>query len=454
VRIACFTDTYLPEINGVVTSIESHTRLLAERGHELVIYAPKYRAYGDDPPPGVRVERYPSFSFISNKATRVALPSIASVIANLYRFAPDVVHVHTPLSIGVVGILGARSLRLPSVQTYHTYIPDFMQYVELQRLLRLDEFSDRVLNSIIFDRMFESGLWQRILKARDVIEDQGEEFVAEVRRIARAAAGSADGGERPQLSARMAWRYTRTLYNRSDLVLTPSVTLKRELVRHGITVPVEYLSNGIDTSLIAAKSDWSPTGRLVHAGRLGFEKNVDVVVAAFARIAETDATSTLDIIGDGPARESLKRQAAKLGLGERVRFPGFMDRIQLGRLYRDYDCFVTASTIETQGIVLLEAMTAGLPVVGVKALAIPELVRHDVSGLIVPPGDDEALAEALTRILGSHDMRERFGRAGAEAVAEHEVGSVVGKLEALYGGVVKARERRRALLAATDTRGE
>ncbi|HSQ21492.1 MAG TPA: glycosyltransferase [Coriobacteriia bacterium] len=434
-RIAIFTDTYLPEINGVVTSLESHSRLLAARGHDLLIICPKYRRHPLTAVPRVQVKRYQSFSFVTNKDTRVALPSIASVAATLRRFRPDIVHVHTPLSIGVVGLATARMLRLPTVQTYHTYLPDFMQYVELHRLLRLDDLQDRVVNSLIFERMFESGTWRRLAKS-GVTRAQALAYVSEV---ARTVVGGLRPGERPEFSTRVAWQYTRTLYNRSDLVLTPSMRLQRELQDHGVTVPVEHLSNGIDMSIVRPKGDWKLRQRLVHAGRLGHEKNVDVVVHAFAHLLERHPGVRLDIIGDGPAREGLERLVARLGIQDRVGLLGFMNRTALGRAYAGYDAFVTASTIETQGIVLLEAMSAGLPVVGVDALAIPELVADGRNGFVVPPGDEEAMAEALERLLGDEALRERLGTACREDVKEHALESVVTRLESHYERVLAAR---------------
>jgi glycosyltransferase involved in cell wall biosynthesis len=438
VRIACFTDTYLPEINGVVTSLDAHTRLLAERGHEVLIICPKYRRPVLHIVPGVHVKRYRSFSFITNKDTRVALPSVASIVATLRRFDPDVVHIHTPLSVGVVGLVITRMLRLPNVQTYHTYIPDFMTYVELHRLLRLDSLQQRVVTSLVAERMFESGAWRRVTAAGS----WGREAVSEVRETARQVLGTLPEGERVELTTRVAWQFTRNLYNRADVVLTPSATLRDELVRHGVTVPVEYLSNGIDTSVVAPKDDYAPTGRLIHAGRLGFEKNVDVVVGAFARLAGRDPRVSLDIVGDGPARETVARLAGRLGVADRVHMRGFMDRASLGRIYREYDAFVTASTIETQGIVLLEAMSAGLPVIGVDALAIPELVRHDRHGFIVPPGDEVAMADAAERLLADDGLRERMGRAARDDVQVHEVHAIVDRLEELYARVAATRSSR------------
>jgi glycosyltransferase involved in cell wall biosynthesis len=325
-------------------------------------------------------------------------------------------------------------MRLPIVQSYHTYIPDFMQYVEVQRLLRLDDLQERVVNSLIFERMFESGTWRRLSRAgetpRQALEDTAK--------VVSSVLGELPPEERVQLSARVAWQYTRTIYNRGAAVLTPSMTLKRELEEHGVTVPVEYLSNGIDTSLVRPKTSYAPTGRLVHAGRLGPEKNVDVVLRAFALLADRCPGCTLDVIGDGPARDSIERLASRLGLRDRVRMLGFMDRAHLARAYADYDAFVTASTIETQGIVLLEAMSAGLPVVGVDALALPELVRHQRDGIIVEPGDVDALASAMERLLGDEDLRARFGKACREDVRPHALESVVTRLEGIYREIIEA----------------
>jgi len=130
------------------------------------------------------------------------------------------VHIHTPLTIGIAGLLGAKTLHLPAVQTYHTYIPDFMQYVEPARLLRLDTLQERIMNSIVFERVMESGVWQTLERSRALVEERADEFVDAVTGI------SADVAEkRPEFTTRLAWRYTRLIYNRSDLVLTPSIAL-------------------------------------------------------------------------------------------------------------------------------------------------------------------------------------------------------------------------------------
>lgn len=426
-RIAYVTDTFAPEVNGVVTTIGAHTRILASRGHEILIIAPKYGPYEDAPVDRISVRRYPSFSFVTNKATHVALPTIMSMSRQLSGFEPDVVHIHTPLSIGVVALLACRAMRLPNIQTYHTYIPDFMQYVEPSRLLGIDSLQDRITNSMVFERLIASGAWQRIVRSRALIEQEADDVVD-------ALLGATDQieAERPEFTTRLAWRYTRMLYNLANQVVTPSLTLKRELMRHGVTAPVNHISNGIDLDLMPRKESYEASGRILHAGRLGPEKNVDVLLRAFARIAPTLPGVVLDIAGDGPARKSLELLVGKLGLSSRVRFLGFIDRTQLAALYREYDCFVTASTIETQGVVLLEAMAAGLPVVGVRALAIPEIVRTGRDGIVVPPFDEQAFARAIERVVTDDALRQRLGRNCVADVQPHALEHVVDAVERLY----------------------
>jgi glycosyltransferase involved in cell wall biosynthesis len=434
-RIAIFTDTYLPEVNGVVTSIDSHSRLLGARGHQLLIICPKYRKPILHVVPHVQIKRYRSLSVSSNRATRLALPSMASVAATLRRFGPDLVHINTPLSVGVVGLATARMMRLPIVETYHTYIPDFMQYLEPHRLLRLDSLQDRIIDSMVYERMFASGMFHQLAG----LMRGGRSAIDQVMAVADDVKGGLAAEEHTEITARFAWQFTRTVYNRADLVITPSVTLKRALEAHGVTAPVEYLSNGIDSTIVAPKSSYAPTGKLLHAGRLGHEKNVDVVLQAFALLLERQPGLTLDIVGDGPAREHLERVAARLGIAERVRMRGFMDRPALGRIYREYDAFVTASTIETQGIVLLEAMSAGLPIAAVRALAIPELVEDGRTGLLVEPGDAPALAAVMDRLVADGALRNALGAAGREEVRQHALPSVVSRLEELYGRVLAER---------------
>ncbi|MEA3341571.1 MAG: glycosyltransferase, partial [Chloroflexota bacterium] len=148
---------------------------------------------------------------------------------------------------------------------------------------------------------------------------------------------------------------------------------------------------------------------VLHVGRLSYEKNVDLLLRAFAHIAGDYPAARLTIAGDGPDREALARLADELGLSERVCFTGFVPHEQLPALYQAADLFATGSTIETQGLVVLEAAACGLPVVAVDALALPEAVHHTVNGFLSPPGDEAALAQHLACLVADASLRQHMG---------------------------------------------
>lgn len=427
VKIAFVTDTYTPEINGVVTSIVNFSEFLAARGHEVLIIAPKYDKKSDEEVGGIRIKRYPSFSYAANKNTRIAYPFLVRMRSELKDFEPDIVHIQTPLGIGVTGLLAARMLNLPSIQTYHTYIPDFMTYVNPYRVLGLDKVTGNIANLKAVRRVLESDFVER---ARE-IEDESA-VLSLMHKLFRGSRASD-----ARLTDRFAWDFTRTLYNRSDLVLTPSEVLAKILRKHRIKAPVTAVSNGVDFEAFEKKTDYAIGQRLINVGRLGVEgKNVDQVIEAFALTLRSRPEMTLDIAGDGPARKSLERLAVRLGIAERVNFLGFVSLDTLKEKYRDHDAFVTASTIETQGLVILEAMSAGLPILGVDALAIPECVKNDRNGYLVAPSDLEAMADAMVKLTESAERNRQFGAASLEIARAHDVELCGERLEEIYREVI------------------
>jgi 1,2-diacylglycerol 3-alpha-glucosyltransferase len=139
------------------------------------------------------------------------------------------------------------------------------------------------------------------------------------------------------------------------------------------------------------------------------------------------------VIGDGEHHEDLVNLAEQLGIGEHSHFPGFVSPTgDLPELYRLASVFTTASEIETQGLVLLEALASGLPVVAVDATCIPELVIDGKNGFLVPPRDTDAMADRLDTIISNHSLSERMGRFGQAVVQEHSSTTALNKHEALY----------------------
>lgn len=425
-KIAIFTDTYEPEINGIVTSTATFTRMLAADGYQVIIFCPDYGKNDGKKEANITIHRFRSFSFATNKNTHIALPSTAKIIRILKQFSPDIIHVETPMSIGITGVVVARIMDIKCVQTYHTYLPDFSTYLSPGKLLGFENIKQRVGESQIAKNVKGTGFYQRVrelnMKAKKELLD-----LLPNRNIFKINMGE-----------RSVWSFTRTLYNRSDLVLTPSEVLARLLKRHGIKPPVMAQTNGIRSKDILIKKSYKKTGKILHFGRLGLEKDIDVVIKAFDIAQSKDKDLTLHIIGDGPARESLENLAAKLVLKDKVKFYGFVPHDEVVKKLRDYDLFVTASPMETQGLVVLEAMAAGLPVVGVDMLAVPEVVHDGINGYLVPRKNYKKMAEKMLDITSDTKKSEKFGQTSKEIAAKHEIGYAYHLLLEKYQDLIKS----------------
>jgi len=435
-KIAYLTDTYSPEVNGIVTSITNFTENLAADGHEILIIAPKYNRKHDHPSKNITVRRYPGFSFATNKNTRIAYPFVMSIISELREFRPDVIHIQTPMSIGVVGIMAAKILGIPSIQTYHSYIPDFMVYLNPYNFLGVGRAKEAIASSKAVKKIIETGAYKMLdqmtgnIHEKSVIIKGMNRLTSRVRRRGETT-----------LSDRFAWEFTRFLYGKSNIVLTPSVALARILTRHRMPVPVYDMSNGIEYSHFAKKKDYHIRNRMIYVGRLGLEKGVDVVVKAFAVAHKEKPDLRLDIYGEGPAMNELQRIIAKHGLEDAVTFVGFVSRVEIKKALKRHDFFVTASPMETQGLVILEAMSAGLPVLGVDALAVPDLIHDNKNGYLVEPHNYKQMAEAMLKLTESPERNKRFGQASLKYAEVHDIPNCVAKLERVYEDLIAATKK-------------
>ena len=146
-RIAIFTDTYVPDRNGASASIDHYTRLMADDGNQIIIFCPKCGHYRDKKYPNITVKRYKSITAPSYKDFKLALPFIWTAVKDLKEFTPDIVHVQTPLGIGWMGIWATKILKMKNIQTYHTYIPDFLVYVQPKSLLGINKITSLISSS-------------------------------------------------------------------------------------------------------------------------------------------------------------------------------------------------------------------------------------------------------------------------------------------------------------------
>lgn len=429
-KIAIFTDTYLPEINGVVTSIDAFTRDLAKKGHEILIICPRYKNSKDPRIKNITVRRFAAISFFSNKASRIAFPAPLTVVSAIRKFKPDIIHVQTPMPIGMAGIMIAKTMKIKLVQTYHSYIPDFMVYLKPSALLNWGSFTENIEKSEFLKQFSNSATSKYLKRWSKEVRGDWKDLTADIK-FTRAITR-----RRKKLVNSFAWDFTRFIYNNSDLILTPSVALQRELIDNGVKGRVEFQSNGIHSNEFPKKKSYKHKKRILHFGRLGLEKRVDVVIKAFAAAAKNDPKLQLDIVGDGPARANLMRLAKRLGVGDRVNFLGFLERKKMVSSLPHYDLFLTASPMETQGLALLEAMSAGLPVVAVDMLAVPDLVYDGECGYLVDDGDWREMAKKIEKLMSSEQQCEQFGKAGQQVAKGHEFSLMCKRLENFYTELV------------------
>lgn len=412
-NIVIVTDTYLPKIDGVAVSVNNFTRLLSspEKGHEFLILSPRYSGTKEEesPSPGIRILRFKSAPLPSYPDIKVVLPSYKKIRRAMKDFKPDLVHIQTPGLLGHYGALAARAHGVPVIGTYHTLVSEQDTYISFYRLLRVDK---------LFNYFNKS---RKIRKRLDTIE----------RKKAKT------------YKKKIILNLANRLYELGEMVISPSHLIKGELEKYGIRRPVEVVSNGLDLNKFHGSPRKAPgeSPRLLHVGRLSYEKNCHIVLKAFALILHKIPGATLDIVGDGPALGSLRLEAEQLGLSDRVKFPGFVPYDTLPSLYPGYDLFVTASTMETQGLVVLEAAASGLPCIGVEAYALPELIQHGRNGFVSQPFDHIQLADNTLKVLEDPDLYEKFSRESISIAGEHDLNRCADRLEEVYTNVVQGKYR-------------
>ncbi|MDZ4170375.1 MAG: glycosyltransferase family 4 protein [Coriobacteriia bacterium] len=384
-RIGFFTDTYTPQINGVVTSIQLFKDALERRGHEVYVFAPTPEHEAD----GVRVIRFPSLPFVFQPEMRLATPISIEALRILDAVDLDVVHSHDPFAIGLYGLNVARRAKIPYVHTYHTLYPEYVHYVWETRLTR-----------------------------------------------------------------KLAERLSRDFCQMCTSIIAPSTKIELHLRDWGVRVPIDVIATGVDTRRFAAPTPEALTRMearirprpgdrvLLFMGRLGREKNVELLLRALWHTR--NARIRLVIAGDGPYRGELDSIVEELDLGDRVTFVGYLDREDVVAAYHLADGFAFASTSETQGLVIGEAMAACLPIVAVEDRAVEDFVIDGRTGLITP-GRAEDLGHAFDALLADDERRVRFAHAACERAGHFSIEHQAERLEHHYERAINDYRPRRRL---------
>jgi glycosyltransferase involved in cell wall biosynthesis len=384
VRIALFTNNYLPFCGGVTISVETLRRGLQQRGHDVWVMAPRFRGVAGDTP---GVVRYPSVPATTYPEFPLAIPFAPSVAARVRALDVDVFHAHHPFLLGPAARRFARRDGRPLVFTYHTRYEKYAHYVPLTRTLveaaavRLStRFAARVDAVIAPSMVVRDDLERRGVRTPVTVVPTGVDlahFRPGDRAAARRALGLADGD------------------------------------------PV-----------------------LLYVGRLDREKSVDRVLLAFDRVASTVPRARLLLVGHGKEAERLRRLAGSLPAAPRVSFLGARAHATLPVCYQAADVFVFASETETQGLVLAEAAACGLPAVAVDAPGCDEVVRDGATGLLTKR-DPTALAEAAIGLVLDGERRAAMAaRARDVAVRAFDVRLQIDRTLAVYADALGRAGRR------------
>jgi len=371
-RIGFFTDTYTPQINGVVTSILLFKHAMEARGHEVFVFAPT----PDTPDDADNTVRFRSMPFVFQPEMRMAAPVSLEALRLLDEVELDVVHAHDPFAIGLFGLRVARRHKIPYVHTYHTLYPEYVHYV-----------------------------WET------------------------------------RLTKRLAERLSREYCDACDSIIAPSSKVEDYLREWGVKGSIEILATGVDVAKYSEVDDeriaalrqrlrLKADDRIaLFMGRLGREKNVEALIRALWHCRCPGAK--LVICGDGPHRAELEELVSELSLESRVIFAGYLEGKDTVAAYHLAHVFGFASTTETQGLVVGEAMAAGLPVVAASDRAVEDFVVDGETGLIVP-GRPEDLAHAFDALLGDEPRRLAYSGASSARARQFSIERQAEKLERHY----------------------
>ncbi len=372
-KIALFSESYLPYLNGVSISIRILRDELQRRGHEVWVYAPRFRNHTDDSP---YVRRFPAFYTPFEPDYPIGWLYAPRLWREWRQQGFDIVHTHTPFFVGMAGASWARRTRTPLVSTFHTLYEEYLHYVP------------SIVPRGLIRRVLRWHL-RRYYEGVDAIITPSEVGAAVLRRY---------GVRKPITPIR-------------NPVL-PFPDLSKEQARATLGIPNEV---------------WM----LLYVGRMAPEKNVHVLLQAMPQVVRECPNAHLWLVGPGPSLESLQQQAESLSISDHVQFTGPVPREQVSLYMLAADLFTFPSVTESQGLVLDEAQAAGLPCIVANGGGAPEAVEYGKCGLIVEP-TPQAFVEAILRLTRDSHERDRLRQAGLHKRETLSVPAVVDRILKVY----------------------
>ena len=382
-RILMISDVYFPRINGVSTSIQTFWREFENQGHELTLVAPQYPAVLKE---SNGIMRIPSRYLFFDPEDRMMRP--CKTLGHLGRLRQrrfDIVHIQTPFVAHYAGVRLAEGLGLPRVESYHTFFEEYLYHYA------------------------------------PLIPKPWARFAAR--------------------------KFSKSQCNNVDAIIVPSTPMLEVLRGYGVSCPAAVIPTGIELERFREGDGRRFRARhqisaqrpvLLYIGRVAFEKNIDFLLRVLAAVRHEIPEALLIIAGEGPARGHLQRLTAKLGLQDNVLFVGYLSREdQLLDCYHTADVLVFASRTETQGLVLLEAMALGTPVVSTAVMGTRDILKP-AKGAIIAEEATEDFAAKVVKVLQDKALRRRLSQEGQEYVKQWSAGALANKMLAFYGRIIAA----------------
>ena len=381
-NILFISDVFFPRVNGVSTSIHTFANELKALGHQVTLIAP---SYGDDDKHEDWIVRVPSHKIYFDPEDRLMnFGKLKALLPWIEERHFDVIHIHTPFTAHYVGIYFGKKLDIPVVETYHTFFEDYLHHY----LPFIPQFISRKL----------------------------------ARTISRRQCNAVDG------------------------IVSPSKPMLDVLKQYGINTSSEVVATGLDESSFAKVDGESfrishdiplTQPMLLFVGRVAHEKNIEFLLDMHVKLIQKHPDALLVITGEGPAEESIKASIARLGLVNKVKMIGYLDRShELIACYKAADIFVFASKSETQGLVLLEAMAQGTAVVALAELGTKSILIEG-EGVLIAKDDTSDFAEKVSILLSDSIKRQGIGEKGRQyAEAKWSAYALAKKVAKFYKNII------------------
>jgi glycosyltransferase involved in cell wall biosynthesis len=387
-RIAFFTNCYKPVINGVVASISSLKEAYERKGHETYIFAPQVKDYIDEEK---NIFRYKSVNLTHKIKYPIAVPLSFKAKKVITEFNPDIIHIHHPFLLSSIAMMYGKKLGVPKILTLHTQYDQYAYYVA---------------------------------PIPEIITQEAIKIIVS------------------------------NLADKTDCITTPSESMKGLVKNYGIENRIEVIPNAIRLDSfrendelkcfeIKKKYNIKKDDKVIlFVGRVAPEKSIDKIIKVLALIKRKLINKVkLLIVGEGPAMNGLKQLVQTLQAEKDVIFTGAVSYEEIQHYYKIAYVFAIASTSESFGIVTIEALASGLPVLAIRAPGAVDILNDGVDGLLVD-NDVEKFANALERIIKEPELREKLSRGALKTSKKYSIDTISERMLNLYREMIAIQKNK------------